>query len=64
MCMVHGGAGFCLLADPIVSYISGREITDITVPVKDVQNEETRKLIDQVIINCNPINLLVILACV
>ena len=46
--LVHGGSSFCLLPNPIVTYISGTRITDITVPAEDIQEIETRTLIDQV----------------
>ena len=47
--LVHGGSSFCLLADPIVTYISGTDIADIVVPAEDIQDAETKILIDQVI---------------
>ena len=49
MSLVHGGSSFCLLADPIVTYISGTDIADIVVPAEDMQDAETKILIDQVI---------------
>ena len=48
MSLVHGGSSFCLLADPVVAYISGTSITDIVVPAEDIQDTETKTLIDQV----------------
>ena len=49
MSLVHGGSNFCLLADPIVTYNSGTDITDIVVPAEDMEDAETKILIDQVI---------------
>ena len=48
MSLVHGGSSFCLLADPVVMYISGTSITDIAVPAEDIQDTEIKTLIDQV----------------
>ena len=49
MCLVHGGAGFHLLADPVIKYISGIDIEEIDVPVEDIEDADRKCLIDQVI---------------
>ena len=60
MSLVHGGSSFCLLADPVVSYISGASISDIAVPTEDIQDDEAKILIDQVAIGLGSIVILVL----
>ena len=44
MCLVHGGAGFHLLADPVIKYISGIDIEEIDVPVEDIKDADRKCL--------------------